>query len=1142
MLIRCLNVAKYGVCRNTEIDDLNGDLVVVYGPNETGKTTCMEFIRGVFYGLANDGREKYVRGHTEDVFGGSISIENGDGQSWVVTRELSTDGVKPREKLDILIGGQLHSVATMNRDLLKGVDHDIFRNVFTVGLDELQHLNSLDATEAAEFIYEMTTGLDRVSLGEVLRGVTQTRSSIFASNYEQSEVSRLQRRVEQLDQLIHYDCHQLDVWSKLRNELRAGLQDIERVAGESRSIQCRIDLFAIATMTRDMWIEKKDIQEQLQSLPDLNEGLAEMVSADSVQRLRDWETERVSLNDETHELSETSALLKSQIDSVSINTDVASNVMRIHTVCEHSSWLASLQDQVASLKEHVAELNNQNRFELSNDLLDRISGSLPEVDQHVLRAVSQAENELAFAEERHAEQTVLVGQIEEEFAEVEQAWMDLVVANAPQLVSEVGKSTVSTGTGFDETEFETLLAELGSDIGVLRTRLALDDRQARLQRELEATESCIANNIGGLPAGGVLVCSAGLTITGFAATAVGFAFPEAFALGSFAATLIGAIGVVCCTAGISYRLWDSLRRKQRATANLSQRTLLKQQNVKCRDDIDAIQSKHDLSGAAWDQQLRELQEQHVKLESMVPVLANLKTANARRQLSRTRLADFQRNADEAQKSWARVLVEQGLPTEMRPSDVHLIADNSEVVAQRKRRLDDRKAELVRREADLSNLVNRIEQLLIDLDIQPESTEAALQIRQLSQLLNGHRGAKQQRKELKKSMRKLKKQRNKLVAKRQKLETSINRVFVRAGVSDLAELEQLSQDHCGVLALKNRCEEASNAIQRQLKGKEFDEHELYSIMDKHSRSELSEEIERFEQQRTNSSELLANLHEEQGRKKLELQQLLNDTSLDSAKLERNVVRKQLEDAQRRWRVWAVTEHVLQQVRDVYESERQPETLIDAGQWLAKISNGKYTRIWTPLDEDALYVDDASGQTWGIDMLSRGTRESVFICLRLALVNSYTSRGVRLPLILDDVLVNCDANRAKHGVAMLRDFAAQGTQVFFFTCHKHLTAKFESANADVRELTLRDDVVAPGIERFSSLSTESVRERVVVQGSSLETVGNQSDELGVAMEEVAEEEVVEEEVVEEEVVEEEVVEEEVVEEEVVEEEVAMEEVAM
>ncbi len=82
-----------------------------------------------------------------------------------------------------------------------------------MGLDELQHLNSLNATEAAEFIYEMTTGLDRVSLGEVLRGVTQTRRSIFASNYEESEVSRLQRRVEQLDQLVQGDFHQLELWS-----------------------------------------------------------------------------------------------------------------------------------------------------------------------------------------------------------------------------------------------------------------------------------------------------------------------------------------------------------------------------------------------------------------------------------------------------------------------------------------------------------------------------------------------------------------------------------------------------------------------------------------------------------------------------------------------------------------------------------------------------------------------------------------------------------------------------------------------------------------------------------------------------------------------------------------------------------------
>jgi len=1171
MLIRSLNVAKYGVCRNTKISDINDDLVVVYGPNEAGKTTCMEFIRGVFYGLANDGREKYVRGNAEDVFGGSISIESGDGQSWAISRELANHEGNPKESVDILIGGQLHSVATMNRELLKGVDHEIFRNVFTVGLDELQHLNTLNATEAAEFLYEMTTGMDRVSLGEVLRGVTQTRRSIFDRNYVGSEVSLMEKRVEQLEELIHNDFRQLEAWSHLRNELRSGKQDIQRLVAESHAIQRSVHLLEIATRTRDVWIQRREARKQLEQLPHLSERLAEIADAESVLRLREVDAERVSLNEEIQELKEEGSAIKIQIQSVPVNTDVAANVVRIHAICEHAGWLLSLQDQVAALKKDVAELSNESAFELSSGLLERITGPMPEVDSHVLRAVSQSEDELTFADERRAEQVVLIDQIQADLGEVEQEWTNLIVANAPQLIVDSGQRVVSSNVGFDEIGFETLLAEVGSDIGVLRTRLDLEDQQARLQREIDALEGCITNNIGGLPSGKVLVSSAGLTIVGFVAAAVGLIFAEVFSLGAVAATMIGILGVASFAAGIGYRVFDSLRSKQQAAAEASRQSLLSRQHVKCHADIKAIESNNVLSGASWDIQLRDLQEQHSLLESMVPVLGKLKTVNARGQLARTRLADCQRNAEDAQKLWASVLVEQGLPAELRPSDVHAIADNSDVIAQRKRRLDDRKAELTRREADLADLVNRIDQIFIDLNTQPESTEAAVQIRQLSRLLNQQHEAKQQRKRLKKSARKLKKQRNKIIAKRQALETSQNRVFVRAGVSDLAELEQLSQSHCGALELRSQCDDASDVILQQLTDKEFGENELDSIFNEHDSSEIVGEIQRLRDQLHESSELLASLYEEQGQKKQELQQLLDDPNLDSAKLELTVVRQQLSDAQRRWRVWAVTEYVLQQVRDVYESERQPETLVDAGQWLSKISDGKYVRIWTPLDEDALYVDDSSGQTWGVDTLSRGTRESVFICLRLALVNSYTKRGVRLPLILDDVLVNCDSNRAKHGVAMLRDFAEQGTQVFFFTCHSHLTEHFDSANADVRELALRDDVVAPDIPRFSSATTEFMKDATTVDPLPLATSGVQSAiendsgmsendgeneiedqlsgesiELGHEQEvtdlgaikipkEVAEEEVAEEEVAEEEVAEEEVAEEEVAEEEVQDDEV-------
>ena len=1071
MLIRSLTVEKYGVCQNTEINDISDDLLVVYGPNEAGKTTCMEFIRGVFYGLANDGRDKYVCGDADEIYGGSIAIESGDGQTWTISRELATCDGQRKEKLDILIGGQLHSSATMNRDLLKGVDHDIFRNVFTVGLDELQHLNTLNATEAAEFLYEMTTGMDRVSLGEVMHGVSQTRHSIYDCGHNGSEIRQLERRIEQLDQLIHGDLRQLDTWSQLRNELHAGKQDILRITEQSHAIQSKAKLFEMATSTREVWLNRKAALKELEELPHLSESLAELASAESILRLREMEVEHSALNQDIQKVTEKISALKNDMRAIPLNANVATNAVRIRAICEHSSWLVSLQDQIASVKKDVVELNNQSDFELSSGLLDRIVGPMPEVDHHILRAVSQVESELIFADERYAEQALLVEQIQDDLKDAEQAWMDLVVANAPQLIVDSdGNGTGSSNSAIDELGFETMLAEMGSAIGVLRTRLELDDQQTRLRREIEAEEVFICNENGRLlPSGKVLVLSAGLTIAGFVGLAVGFLFAEVFSLGAATATLIGILGVVLFTCGIGYRLLKSVYVKQQVAAGVARHALLTRQQTKCDADIDAIELNNKLGAGSWDMQLRELRAQHSQLESMVPVLGKLKTVVARLKLSRTRLADCQRNSDEAQKSLTSVLVEQGLPVELRPCDVHAISDNSDVIAQRKRRLEDRKAEFVRRESDLSDLVNRIEQMLAELDIQPQSSNAAVQIQQLNQLLNDQRDAKQQRKVIKKAARKLKKQRQKIISERQNLETALNRVFVQAGVSDLAELELLSQRHCGALKMKRQSTEASEVIFQQLKDTEFSEHELYAVLDKHNGTELRDEIARLRVQRDESVERLAELHEQQGQKKQELQQLLNDPSLDSAKLERNVLRQQLADAQRRWRVWAVSEYVLQQGRDVYESERQPETLVDAGQWLSKISDGKYTRIWTPLDEDALYVDDNSGQTWGVDMLSRGTRESVFICLRLALVNSYIKRGVRLPLILDDVLVNCDSTRAKHGVTMLRDFAAQGTQVFFFTCHSHLAGDFESADADVRELALRDNVVAPYIPRFSMTKT-------------------------------------------------------------------------
>jgi hypothetical protein len=155
----------------------------------------------------------------------------------------------------------------------------------------------------------------------------------------------------------------------------------------------------------------------------------------------------------------------------------------------------------------------------------------------------------------------------------------------------------------------------------------------------------------------------------------------------------------------------------------------------------------------------------------------------------------------------------------------------------------------------------------------------------------------------------------------------------------------------------------------------------------------------------------------------------------------------------WRERAAVSLFLERIREDYEKHRQPETLREASGYLQQLTGGKYTRIWTPLAHDILFVDTSDGQALSVQVLSRGTREQLFVSLRLALVAAYARRGIHLPMILDDVFVNFDAGRTKTACAVLRDFAKQGHQLLVFTCHEHVWRMFQELKVDTRRIPNR-----------------------------------------------------------------------------------------
>jgi uncharacterized protein YhaN len=69
------------------------------------------------------------------------------------------------------------------------------------------------------------------------------------------------------------------------------------------------------------------------------------------------------------------------------------------------------------------------------------------------------------------------------------------------------------------------------------------------------------------------------------------------------------------------------------------------------------------------------------------------------------------------------------------------------------------------------------------------------------------------------------------------------------------------------------------------------------------------------------------------------------------------------------------------------------------------------------------------------MSQGTRDQLFLSLRLAAIEQHIEGRGPFPVIVDDLLVQFDDARAVATLEVLSELSAK-TQVLFFTHHQHL----------------------------------------------------------------------------------------------------------
>ncbi len=206
-----------------------------------------------------------------------------------------------------------------------------------------------------------------------------------------------------------------------------------------------------------------------------------------------------------------------------------------------------------------------------------------------------------------------------------------------------------------------------------------------------------------------------------------------------------------------------------------------------------------------------------------------------------------------------------------------------------------------------------------------------------------------------------------------------------------------------------------------------------------------------------------LREERVRLEGEERALLQEETVDQVESEREALREEQREVRRERDRLHLLSRVVRAAEQSYREAHQPTLIRHAEHHLGRITGGRYTGLLLGDRDDPnrlqLRAPHLPGPTTVEEPISTGTREQVYLALRLAILELLEGEGEPLPLILDEVLVNWDAERRARAFDLFQEVARR-RQVFLFTCHEPFAREAEARGGRLLTLPAPERREGPG----------------------------------------------------------------------------------
>lgn len=1042
MKITELQVERFGVWSDLTLPLNPGSTSVFYGPNEAGKSTLMRFIRAMLFGFRPQDERTAGPNPTPIRCDGALRIEKAGREHLV--RRISSPGTRGR----LLIDGVEDPIKTesLMKNLLGGITEPIYENIFAIGLNELQELATLDGEEVARHIYGISLGIDGERILKAYTGSENDGKFLLDETGREGKLLGLVRDLDAVDR----ELVALGDPSRKYEELIAKRDQLDSdISGcKQRQVQLQREIRGRAFMERVYvpWNKERQLRREMDGLPRLVD-----FPSDGLQRIDGWETELENIDGRRRQ--------------------ALSDVERLEAEVARNSLDPRLEEQATAIRQMLGEQESV-RF-IERRLVDRRARQ--EITKRQLDAA------LVGLQGRWA-----TDRLEEtEFSpaalyQLSQAARQLQAAGAgrARIIRRYKQYAAIANRKLASTE------EQVRHLGGLTFPQAREHAQRRLDEleqliALRARESTLAELLSGLDVqinlinrpkdlpdyfyatlwffgiAGMLLLVAGLLslleLGPIAQTASWFFRNAPWLVGATylaVATLCG--GVVWVMKEhfepSRYGLDTLMRRRRDVEHELSE---IRHEIVRI-TQLDVARGPMPTLADTMGDEPEQLTEESVArairrriAEFDALERQSQRVVAIRNRMSRLRqaLKNRQRDIVSSRRYWCEQLRRLGMPETLKVKEafalLQLVADAKRLWIEwrddnRELEIDDRRVQDFR--GRVEGMARRNGTGGAKLDWYQQLSQWEIQLRQIedsralvTRLVQELDDKRKRLNQIAESMTPIRSQRAAMLTKAGATDRAdlVAKLKAFQRYNELVKLHAAAQDELSVAAKQ----EPDLAV--------VEDDLLRFVPDKNEEETIHLRVELVQ-----IDEQLQKLFEKLGRIKQEILDLENDRRASSLKFERAQLADELNRSVQRWLALKASGQAVEKMRSRVERTCQPEILKHASEYLERLTLGKYHNIWTPLGQRHLVVDDEKAESLKVEHLSKGTREQVFLAIRLAVMKDFADRGVELPMVLDDVVVNFDQLRTEAAVRTLLEFAEQGQQILMFTCHLHLAHLFEN----------------------------------------------------------------------------------------------------